>query len=54
LNVPRFRRLPVLAFFLREYKRYSPDGNFRIIGYLQMKRWMLREPGTDIPSSERQ
>jgi len=31
VKVPRFRRLPVLAFFLREYNRYSPDFNFRII-----------------------
>jgi len=30
-NVPRFLRFPVLAFFLREYKRYSPDGNLRIM-----------------------
>ena len=29
-NVPRFRRLPVLAFFLREYRRYPPDASFRI------------------------
>ncbi len=31
LKVPRFRRLPVLGSFLREYKRYWPDGSFRII-----------------------
>jgi hypothetical protein len=30
-NVPKFRRLPVLGFFLREYNRYSPDCNFRIM-----------------------
>ena len=30
-NVPRLRRFPVLAFFLREYKRYSPVFIFRII-----------------------
>jgi hypothetical protein len=31
LNVPRFLRFPVLGFFLREYKRYSPDLSFLII-----------------------
>ena len=31
-NVPRFRRRPVLGFFFREYKRYCPDFNLRIIG----------------------
>jgi hypothetical protein len=30
-NVPKFRRLPVLAFFLREYSRYSPEFNLRIM-----------------------
>jgi len=30
-KVPRFLRLPVLAFFLREYKRYSPDFSLRIM-----------------------
>jgi hypothetical protein len=25
LKVPKFLRFPVLAFFFREYKRYSPD-----------------------------
>jgi hypothetical protein len=30
-KVPRLRRLPVFAFFFREYKRYSPDFNLRII-----------------------
>jgi hypothetical protein len=30
-KVPRLRRLPVFGFFLREYKRYSPDFSFRII-----------------------
>jgi metallo-beta-lactamase family protein len=34
LNVPRFLRLPVFGFFFLEYSRYSPDGNFRIIGIL--------------------
>jgi hypothetical protein len=29
-KVPRLRRLPVFAFFLLEYKRYSPVFNFRI------------------------
>ena len=27
----RFRRLPVLGFFFREYKRYSPDASLRIL-----------------------
>src|SRR5450631_2071737 len=31
VNVPRFLRFPVLAFFLREYKRYSPVFSLRII-----------------------
>lgn len=30
-NVPRFFRLPVFASFFREYKRYSPDCNLRIM-----------------------
>ncbi len=30
-NVPRFRRLPLLASFLREYKRNWPVLSFRII-----------------------
>jgi hypothetical protein len=30
-NVPKFFRFPVLASFLREYRRYSPDGNLRIM-----------------------
>jgi hypothetical protein len=30
-NVPRFFRFPVFASFLREYKRYSPDCNLRIM-----------------------
>ena len=30
-KVPKLRRLPVFGFFLREYKRYSPDFNLRII-----------------------
>src|SRR5579862_6858339 len=30
-NVPRLRRLPVFAFFLREYKRYLPSFILRII-----------------------
>jgi hypothetical protein len=25
------RRRPVFGFFFREYNRYSPDANFRII-----------------------
>lgn len=30
-KVPRLRRFPVLAFFLREYKRYWPDLSLRIM-----------------------
>lgn len=30
-NVPKFRLLPVFGSFLREYSRYCPDFNFRII-----------------------
>ena len=30
-NVPRFFRFPVFTSFLREYKRYSPDCNLRIM-----------------------
>jgi hypothetical protein len=30
-NVPRFFRFPVFASFLREYKRYPPDCNLRIM-----------------------
>jgi len=30
-NVPRLRRLPVRAFFLREYRRYRPDESFLIM-----------------------
>jgi hypothetical protein len=30
-NVPRFLRLPVFAFFFREYRRYSPDFSLRIM-----------------------
>ena len=30
-KVPRFLRFPVLAFFLREYKRYSPAFSLRIM-----------------------
>jgi hypothetical protein len=30
-NVPKFFRFPVLAFFFREYRRYSPDFNLRIM-----------------------
>lgn len=32
VNVPRFRRFPVWAFFFREYRRYWPVFSFRIIG----------------------
>ena len=35
-NVPRFFRRPLLASFLREYERYSPDGNLRIIFQSQL------------------
>src|SRR5436305_5781645 len=31
LKVPRFLRLPVFGFFLREYSRYLPDFSFLII-----------------------
>lgn len=31
VNVPRFRRFPVLGFFLRENNRYLPDFSFLII-----------------------
>lgn len=34
MNVPRLRRFPVFGFFLREYRRYSPDLSLRIIGAL--------------------
>ena len=30
-NVPRLRRLPVLGFFFREYRRNSPDFSLRIM-----------------------
>jgi hypothetical protein len=30
-NVPKFLLLPVFGFFLREYRRYSPDFNLRIM-----------------------
>src|SRR5258708_29678979 len=32
LKVPRLRRLPVFGFTLREYSRYSPLCNLRIMG----------------------
>jgi len=32
VNVPKFRRLPVLGLIFREYSLYFPDFNFRIIG----------------------
>ena len=31
LNVPRFRRLPVVGPFFREYRRYWPEASFRIM-----------------------
>jgi len=40
-NVPRFFRFPVFASFFREYKRYSPDCNFRII-QKKMPIWVRR------------
>lgn len=30
-KVPKFLRLPVFEFLLREYRRYPPDASFRII-----------------------
>jgi hypothetical protein len=30
-KVPKLRRFPVFTFFLREYRRYSPDFNLRIM-----------------------
>ena len=36
LKVPRFLRLPVFGFFLREYSRYLPDFSFLI-----MLRWIF-------------
>ncbi len=43
-NVPKFLRFPVLASFLREYSRYSPDCNLRI---MRQKRCVLRQAGLD-------
>ena len=42
-NVPKFRRLPVLGFFLREYNRYLPDLSFRIMGRLRHNMQRLLE-----------
>ena len=36
LKVPRFRRFPVRGSGFREYSRYSPDFNLRIIGVTPM------------------
>src|ERR1700675_4920893 len=36
LKVPRLRRLPVLGFFLREYRRKPPDFSLRIIGMARL------------------
>ena len=33
LKVPRFRRFFVFGSVLREYRRYSPDFNLRIMGF---------------------
>jgi hypothetical protein len=56
LNVPKLRRRPVFASFLREYKRYSPDFNCRIISTLQEKalwafhpRWGNAAPPAGCP-----
>ena len=38
LNVPRFRRLPVFGFFLREYTRYLPDFSFLIMSPSNIRR----------------
>src|ERR1041385_4208899 len=40
LNVPRFLRLPVFGFFLREYRRYLPDFSFLIIASSDIRRWV--------------
>src|ERR1700692_1996235 len=49
LKVPRLRRLPVFGFFLREYNRYSPELNLRIMRIpfvtakkrcFDLKRWV--------------
>jgi hypothetical protein len=42
LNVPRFLRLPVLALFLREYKRYWPDFILRIMVKFSRCETLLR------------
>jgi len=40
LKVPRFLRLPVFGFFLREYSRYLPDFSFLhcSVGYSHTKQ----------------
>jgi hypothetical protein len=40
-KVPKLRRFPVFTFFLREYRRYSPDFNLRIMlgVMLAAERW---------------
>jgi hypothetical protein len=49
-NVPRFLRLPVLGFFLREYNRYFPDFSFLIMlhrlfaGGVGFARWIVGQP----------
>jgi hypothetical protein len=50
-NVPRLRRLPVFASFLREYKRYCPDGSLRIISIWMKER--VREEAFDSVVSRR-
>src|SRR4030095_10468448 len=50
LNVPRFLRLPVFGFFLREYSRYSPDFSFLIMLHrvfadeYNSARWVVGQP----------
>jgi hypothetical protein len=36
--VPRFLRLPVFGFFLREYRRYLPDFSFLIMTPSDIRR----------------
>src|SRR2546423_988996 len=48
-KVPRLRRRPVVGFFLREYRRYFPEGSLRIIqlesARLRQKRRRQAAPG---------
>jgi len=49
-NVPRFLRLPVFGFFLREYNRYIPDFSFLIMLHplfadeVGSARWIVGQP----------